>query len=263
MISIKAPLRINKTKALFAAACACTLFLSPPVMADDAPLVPEAAALDTTPSPPPSASTAAPESTVLQGGVKKHQHPDVPAATPQTQPLQANATDNDAALQAEQGNRDDNPVFKMAAAKLESGKKLTAEEYRSLQAGCVGYESDRTFFTDIAKVSIVYKDSPAEKAGIRKGDKLVDHENDDEARADPTQPRQGVTCGLAGSTVTITVLRHNKPEPLTLTRMNIEDIQEPDIRREWEGIVRRLGYPKEGTFSGTSFKNLKRVSDDQ
>jgi hypothetical protein len=231
--------------------------IAPAAKADDTALMPEIGTIDASPTPPPQAAVL--ENTVLQGGVKKHQHPDLPPADPQNQPMQAGAGDNQAALQANHDQRDDDPLFQEAAAKLDAGKKLTAEEYRSLQAGCCGYESDRTFFTSVAKVSVVYKDSPAEKAGIHRGDKIYDPQNDDEARSDPTQPRHAVTCGRAGTDETIILLKHNQKVPVTLTRMNIEDIQEPEYRHEWEKVLRQLGYPKDGTYSGTSMKNLKRV----
>jgi hypothetical protein len=269
------PKSTTKTALLAIALC---LSLAPAVRADAGALLPEAATIDTTPSssqdkspPSSSASTSASssgsssgQSMVLQGGVRKHLHPPDATTTPtptdstQNPPLPSSATDSGAELQAGQGINDPNSPYKLAARKLDSGAQLTSDDYRALGAGCVGYESDRTFFQDIAKVSIVYKDSPAEKAGIKKGDKIIDHENDDEARANPSQPRQEVTMGQAGTPADIILLRHGKKEKVTLIRMNIEDIEEPEYRRLWEKLVKRLGYPKEGTYTGTTYKNMQR-----
>ncbi len=146
----------------------------------------------------------------------------------------------------------------MAAKKFDAGQKLSAEEYRSLGAGCVGFEAHHTFFDDVATITIVYKDSPADKAGIRVGDKIIQPEKaeDEKSESDPIQSRQKVKCGQAGTRVDVTVLRNGQPETITLVRMNIEDIQEPEYRQSWEQILRRLGYPQEGNFSGTSLKTL-------
>jgi hypothetical protein len=225
-------------------------------------LVPEAATIDTTPSGTPLTSTPSSETTTLHGSAKKHLKPeDMTGAATATQnpPVDLGASDNDAKLQSEAATSEPFKLHAQAVKKFDAGLTLSADEYRSLDAGCAGYESDRTFFQDIARVSVVYKDSPAEKAGIRKGDKIIDKpaDNDDAARSDPTQPRQEVTCGRAGTPVDVTVLRNGKPETLTLIRMNIEDIQEPRYRHAWEQVLRQLGYPKEGSFSGTTLKNLK------
>jgi hypothetical protein len=256
---------IASISSTFMAAALC-LQLPLAAWADDTTvLTPESATIDKPPSSSSgsTAATSSAETTTLYGGARKHlKPPDATGITgttaiPQNPPVDLGATDNGANLQAASATFDPITLHAQAVKKLAQGLELSADEYRSLGAGCVGYESDRTFFQDIAIVSIVYKDSPAEKAGIRKGDKLIDHENDDEARANPSQPRQEITFDQAGTTTDIIVLHHGQRETLTLTRMNIEDIQEPNIRHEWETIIRRLGSPKGGSFSGTSLKNLK------
>jgi len=211
-------------KSLLAVALCLQLPLA--VRADDASgLVPEAATIDSTPSGP----------TGVQGASDTNAKPQPEATPSETLTLHA-----------------------QAVKKFDAGQTLSAEEYRSLEAGTVGFEANKPFFQDIAVVTVVYKDSPADKAGIRVGDKLFDNEakEDEAAREDPTQPRQKVTCGKAGTPKDVTVLRGGKPVTLTLVRMNIEDIQETKYRHLWEQIVRRLGYPEEGSFSGTSLTNL-------
>jgi len=261
--------RGRKIAQISSAFIAVALCLQLPIAsrADDAgTFVPETATMDTTPSnspgSDPATSTSAPMT--LQGKVKKHLDPPdatgttLDANAAQTQPVDLGASANDAKLQPATATLEPFQLRAQAVKKFDAGLTLSADEYRSLEAGCAGYESDRTFFQDIAKVSVVYKDSPAEKAGIRRGDKIIDHpkDNDDAARGNPSQPREEVTCGRAGTPVDVTVLRNGKPETLTLVRMNIEDIQEPRYRRQWEQLLRQLGYPKEGSFSGTSLKKL-------
>jgi hypothetical protein len=145
-----------------------------------------------------------------------------------------------------------------AIKKFDAGEHLSSEEYRSLEAGCVGFESHHVFFQDLSTITVVYQDSPAYNAGIRVGDQIVAPEKVEDAKfiADPTLSRQKVKCGKAGTPVDVTVLRDGEPVKLTLIRMNIEDIQEPEYRRNWEQILRRLGYPQEGDFSGKSLKDL-------
>jgi PDZ domain len=246
---------------------------------DNTVLAPESPTMDTTPSASPvdapttaattttaTAATAPTGSTTLYGSAKKHLKPEdatVGGTATQNAPLNGSAQDNDAKLQAETASEDAIRLHAQATKKFDAGEKLSSEEYRSLGAGCVGYESDRTFFQNIAIISDVYKDSPADKAGIRKGDKVIDTENDDDSITDPSQPLQAVTCGRAGTPVKVTLLRNGHQEKLTLTRMNIEDIQEPKYRHAWEKVLRQLGYPKEGYFSGTSMSSLKQQQPPQ
>ncbi|MDR3615372.1 MAG: hypothetical protein P4L53_17570 [Candidatus Obscuribacterales bacterium] len=145
-----------------------------------------------------------------------------------------------------------------AMKKFDAGKHLSSEEYRSLEAGCVGFESHHVFFEDLSTITIVYRDSPAYRAGIRAGDQIVAPEEVEDAKfeADPTISRLKIKCGRAGTPVDVTVLRDGQPVKLTLLRMNIEDIQEPEYRHSWEKVLRQLGYPQDGDFSGTSLKDL-------
>jgi hypothetical protein len=161
-------------------------------------------------------------------------------------PLQGGVSKLDELLKATEST----DLYKLSVNKLTKGFQLSAEEYRSLGVGCIGFESDRRFFQDIAIVTAVYRGSPADLAGIKKGDKLIDPGNDEAAVEHPEIPRWKVTFGQAGSQATITVLRHHKPVQLTLTRMNIEDIADDDERHEWEQIVAKLGNPESGSFEG-------------
>lgn len=172
-------------------------------------------------------------------------------------PLQGGVTKVDELIKATEKTE----LYKIAAQKLRDGARLSSEEYRSLGAGCIGIESHRTYFQKVAIVTAVYKDSPAEKAGLRKGDKLIDNDHEDnEAKSDPSVPRWKVVCGQAGASQEITILRHHKPVTVTLMRMNIEDIVEDKYRHEWERIVSMLGNPQRGNFTG---KGENPPSSDQ
>lgn len=159
-------------------------------------------------------------------------------------------------IQTEQEALDDN-LFRIAAQKLSEGYKLSADEYRALGVGCAGYECHRQYFQKIAVVTRVYKDSPAEKAGIRVGDKMIDEiEDNEQARAHPNVRQIQIRLAQAGDPVEVTMLRDGQPVKISIIRMNIADIKESKIRQMWEKTVRNLGYPKEGVYTGTSLRNL-------
>jgi C-terminal processing protease CtpA/Prc len=152
--------------------------------------------------------------------------------------------------------------------KLSQKQKLSADEYRSLGVGTTGVESWHSFqwshggFNTTGTVNVVYADSPAQKAGIRLGDKITYGDRDPaieaKQRANPYLTRVQVTFAPVGAPLDVTIERHKQPPvKITLIRMNIEDIKEPSIRREWERMVRNLGYPK-GTFTGSSDSHLER-----
>ena len=186
----------------------------------------------------------------LQGGVRKHQ-----AA------VDANDTGNLQNAQQDQTAAAESPLREVALKKLAAKVELTSEEYRSLGAGCSGYESYRPFFQPVARVTVVYADSPADKAGLKKGDKIISHDDDSSAKDNPTVPLDAVTCGQAGTPVHITALRRGQEVELTMIRMNIEDIKETKYRKQWEQLLRDLGYPQSGTYVGRNLKSLKAISD--
>jgi hypothetical protein len=217
----------------------------------------ETAALDTTKAPNADKSATFIDQKLLYGGVSKQRELLDNSNVPLNSSPGALSADHEGEFAQEQSATDTRAINALAIKKLAAGLELSSDEYRSLGAGCLGYESFRTFFQPIAIVTKVYRDSPADKAGICEGDRLlIDNHKDEEARANPQQPLWGVRCGQAGTPADITVLRDGHPVTLTLIRMNIEDIKEPSIRFEREQLIRKLGYPKEGTFIGTSLNSL-------
>jgi len=243
------------SRSLFAAAVCLTLPLA--VYADNTvALSLETAKLDTAQPGQSETSTIPDKSQTLYGGVTKHDH-----LLGGSNNFDLGTSKTDANLQTEKPASDAASLYRLAVQKLQTGQELTSDEFRSLGAGCAGYESNRTFFQPIAKVSVVYRDSPAAKAGLRKGDKLLDVADDKDAKADPSIPRWSISCGQEGTTVELTVLRHGQQFKLSMIRWNIEDIKEADKRQLWEDTVRQLGYPKGGTYSGTNMNDLHLVSN--
>jgi hypothetical protein len=207
-------------------------------------------------------SPSSSEGLMLYGAVKKHSviPDDNASANVSHSQLHGAANTDGASLQSEQAGADD--LFKLALQKLANRQKLSSQEFRSLGVGVNGFEADQKFFQYIAKVTAVYEDSPADKAGIKVGDKLEEKRNPVyEARwkANPTQPLFQVSFEPVGARKDFTVLRDGEKIPITLYAMNMEDIKEPKIRRMWEKMVSRLGYPQGGDFLGTSLHNLSQV----
>ncbi|MFN8550583.1 MAG: S1C family serine protease [Candidatus Obscuribacterales bacterium] len=156
-------------------------------------------------------------------------------------------------------------MFQLAAEKLTAGEELNAEEYRALGVGITGYEVYSKFFKNQGVVEAVYEDSPADRAGIKVGDKVtnldISQTVEDKARANPTQPLWSVAFKRVGVPVELTVVRHGKEIPMTLITYNIEDIKDPEIRHMFEQMISNLGFPKEGEFSATSMKELTGATD--
>lgn len=209
-------------------------------------LVAESASMDVVKAPDTQAATPPASPVTLYGSVKKRQ-----AA------LDATADDNSSKLESEQAANAQESLFRLAVKKLAAGAELSSDEYRSLNVGLVGFESSRTFFQPVGRIIAVYRNSPAENAGLRNGDRILSNDTDEEAKDNPLQPRYQITFAQAGTSAQMTILRHGQPVIYTLTRMNMEDIQEPEIRERWENIVRNLGFPKGGAFTGTSLQNLQ------
>lgn len=171
---------------------------SAPVWAEATKLKAETPSTDTSKPVDKPVQMAPPVHEILYGGARKSQErvdPNaVPTAPPSTldagattnapaTPLNAGATigapqnpiplhaeDNIAALQAQDAKTD---AYQLAVQKLSHGFKLTADEFRALGVGIVGYESDEGLFGKANRVTTVYKGSPAEAAGIHAGDKEV------------------------------------------------------------------------------------------
>jgi len=222
------------------------LQLPPPVQADDIkPFEAETATVDSSPTVdpnPPQPQT----STVLEGSVRKRGALSGPdgSVPPNDSVPNLNASDSATTLQSEAAAQDDQQRFQLAASKLASGAKLTAEDYRNLQIGTCGWFYRQWSFERHAKVVAVYAGSPAEQAGILKGDVIL---SDSSApKTDWSDPSTTWIFGHAGTQVTVKILRNKQVLSFTLTRMNIEDIQDPKARLKYEQLAKKLGPTGEG-----------------
>lgn len=146
-------------------------------------------------------------------------------------------------------------AFEAAAQKISQGIKLTADEYRALEIGVTGIEAQVGMFSRYATIISVYRGSPAEQAGIRPGDEEVVSAAADKARHDPFHAPLFLNFDRAGTPMDVTIKRHGKLIPLTLIRMNIEDLEDTHARRHLEEMIRRVGY-KTGNYVGT-YHHLK------
>ncbi|MBU6452541.1 MAG: hypothetical protein KGS72_12220 [Cyanobacteria bacterium REEB67] len=134
-------------------------------------------------------------------------------------------------------------TYSRALKKLAAGMELSSDEYRSLNIGIIGCDTDRTFFTKLATVTSLYDGCPAKEAGIKLGDQEVQDEakTEDADIADPTVPKWSFGCGVAGDAVELTIKRHGKILHFHLIRMNMEDVPDLKLRHTYEKLVKLTG----------------------
>jgi C-terminal processing protease CtpA/Prc len=217
------------------AACAST----PSELKSEAPTV------DTSPATLPE-TTQTPM--LLTGEVHKADSVTTQDANSNSQTFTQSVQTSSANLQGETATKDAPPPYVLALNKLAARAKLTSDDYRSLGIGVLGYESDRTYFTKEARISIVYPGLPAAEAGIKVGDREIYQKIDDSKVTDPTRPSWMFSCGIAGQSVDITIKHHGQLRDVHLVRMNMEDIQDPNLRRTYEELVQKLGSSSSGTI---------------
>ncbi|MFN8655747.1 MAG: hypothetical protein U0105_05375 [Candidatus Obscuribacterales bacterium] len=176
---------------------------------------------------------------------------DAPAATPTLKgavekgDALGSASSTDAGtLQTQPASPADRAARREAALKkLALRAKLTSEDYRDLGIGVLGYDSDRTYFTQFAKITVLIPGCPAEKAGIRLGDLIIvdEEEAEDAGIKDPSIPTWVFSCGVEGQAVDLTIKRGDELLQFHLVRMNMEDVPDPHARHQYEQLVRQTG----------------------
>jgi len=169
------------------------------------------------------------------------------------------ADDNDEMLQAETAANDEQK-FQLAVAKLASGASMTGDDYRDLQIGTCGYFSTQHNTDKYAKITAVCAGSPAQEAGIKKGDIVL--YNESLPNADPrtiTHPMMTLNFEHPGSVTHLTLKRGNDVMNYTLTRINIEDLPKEQDREIYEKGSKFLGSSREGTvvINGDYTRNSK------
>ena len=181
----------------------------------------------------------------LQGEVTKHGSIEGSAATDTNlQPnLNGQASDGSPQLQGQTGTTDTATLYAQVEKKLDLGKHLTAEEFRSLGAGTYGIDATQTYYTRTAKVIRAYKDGPADRAGIKAGDTLIQDFTAAPRGGDPTRAEYDFSCSRVGDAKDFKVRRHGEILTFHLIAMNIEDIQETSIRHMYERLIEKTGFP--------------------
>jgi C-terminal processing protease CtpA/Prc len=133
-------------------------------------------------------------------------------------------------------------MYHLAADKLTGREKMTADDFRDLQMGATGFAISRPFNEKYATVTEVFPGCPAAAAGVHLGDLIVEGDPTQNYQPnDVTKPIWSFTGGKAGTTVNIKVLRDGQIMPFSITRMNIEDIPDPKLRKTYENMAKKFG----------------------
>jgi hypothetical protein len=165
------------------------------------------------------------------------------------------ATDNSVQLQSETATAD-TMKFNLAVSKLASRAQMTAQDYRDLQLGTCGYLYLRKGTQEHARVIKVYSGSPSDEVGIRKGDIIISTDLGPQPPIDEKQSSWTLNFGRPGTNVRVEMQRRGQLLSFTMTRINIEDIQDPTGRQWYEDWAKKLGEASEGTVTETVPKSV-------
>ena len=131
---------------------------------------------------------------------------------------------------------------------------MTAEEYRRLEYGIIGFNAELRFNVSGPVVTNVFPSCPAANAGIKPGDILVSAGDHTFQVGDGQEVLWRVVGGKADTAVAISVLRDGVIRSFPLIRMNIEDIKDDRIRAYYENLLGRFGAPGEHTAASDAAK---------
>ncbi|GEM_PF-2598553 len=120
---------------------------------------------------------------------------------------------------------------------------MTGEDYRQLGFGITGMETFRMLFARYPVVVRVFPGCPAERAGIQPGDLVLSAGGHEFTRRDMQREHWRLVDGRAGTEVDIKVLRDGEVICFHLTRMNIEDIPDENLRHMFERMLQLFGPP--------------------
>lgn len=121
------------------------------------------------------------------------------------------------------------------------GRKMTAEDFRNLNYGILGLEITKSLWTGKQTVDEVYPGCPAAIAGIRPGDVEVQTDDHVWTMGDYQRENWHIASGQAGTPADVTIRRHGQLITFHLIRMNIEDIQNDRLRKDYENMLRKYG----------------------
>jgi hypothetical protein len=121
--------------------------------------------------------------------------------------------------------------------------QMSPEEFRKLEYGVIGMESVAHLDGTPPVVAVVFPTCPAANAGIRKGDQVIKANDYVFKPGDGQRVLWQVVGGKAGTPIDITVLREGQLITFHLIRMNIEDIEDVELRQTFENLLSHLGPP--------------------
>jgi hypothetical protein len=121
------------------------------------------------------------------------------------------------------------------------GRKMTAEDFRNLNYGILGFEITKSLWTGKQTVDEVYPGCPAALAGIRLGDVEVQTNDHVWTKGDYQRENWHIGSGQAGTPADVTIRRNGQLITFHLIRMNIEDIQNDGLRKDYENMLRKYG----------------------
>lgn len=140
---------------------------------------------------------------------------------------------------------------------------LSPEEYRKMEYGVIGIDALLQLGGPGPVITRVFPGTPAESAGLRKGDLIV------KAKDHVFKPGEGqrvlwqIVAGRAGTPVDISVLRDGEVVKFHMLRMNIEDIPDQSKRRQYEVLLSALGaphYDADGDLTDSAIKDRNELN---
>lgn len=133
---------------------------------------------------------------------------------------------------------------------------MDPDEYKDANAGLAGnYEGIGAYVDttgDYLTVISPIKDSPAEAAGLRAGDKIIAIDGEDMTGINPELARKKV-LGPAGTTVTLTILREGEEKPFDVSITRAKIIVK-SVEYEMKGDI---AYIQLNTFGDTTSRELR------
>jgi PDZ domain len=142
-------------------------------------------------------------------------------------------------------------------------KARTADDFRALQYGVIGMVSTKF---DVAQpiVDRVFPTCPAALAGIQPGDAVVQANGHVFTKGDGPREYWQRIGGKAGTPIDVTVLRDGQLITFHMKRMNIEDIENTQVRNRYERVLGLFGAPSgEGVQISHAPNRISRPSVKQ
>ncbi|MBS2010079.1 MAG: PDZ domain-containing protein [Cyanobacteria bacterium SZAS TMP-1] len=128
---------------------------------------------------------------------------------------------------------------------FENLPQLSSDEYRKLEYGIIGFNAELRFNVKGPVVTSVFPSCPAANAGILPGDVLIQAGDHVFQNGEGQDVLWKVVGGKADTPLDVVVMRGLEPLSFHLTRMNIEDIKDANIRGYYEKLLGSYGPPGE------------------